>query len=37
MDFDKYDIDEDIRDLVEFCNNNGIMTLASCSGTEKRS
>ena len=32
---DEYEIDEDIRDLVEFCNNNGIKTLASCSGTIK--
>lgn len=31
----EYEIDEDIRDLVEFCNNNGIKTLASCSGTLK--
>ena len=31
----EYDIDEDIKDLVEFCNNNGIKTLASCSGTLK--
>lgn len=31
----EYEIDEDIRDLVNFCNNNGIKTLASCSGTRK--
>lgn len=24
---DEYEIDEDIRDLVEFCNNNGIKKL----------
>lgn len=32
---DEYEIDEDIRELVNFCNNNGIKTLASCSGTRK--
>lgn len=32
---DEYKIDEDIRGLVDFCNENGIMTLASCSGTRK--
>lgn len=31
----EYEIDEDIRGLVEFCNSNGIKTLASCSGTIK--
>ena len=31
----EYEIDEDIIELVKFCNNNGIKTLASCSGTIK--
>lgn len=30
-----YEIDADIRELIEFCNINGIKTLASCSGTQK--
>lgn len=32
---EEYKIDEGIRGLVDFCNENGIMTLASCSGIKK--